>query len=75
MSEVSEAQRLHDAGRDPCQRYACKLQDCLEKNGYQENKCQHVIKEIYKCCHRHREMSIVCSGFLRKLASVPLTEG
>lgn len=68
-SPDSEAQRLHDAGRDPCQKYACNLQDCLQKNNYQESKCQYVINDILKCCNRQRERSIVCSGFLKKLAS------
>ena len=71
-TEVSEAQRLHDAGKDPCQRHACNLQDCLQKNNYQERKCQHVIDDILKCCSRHRENSIVCGGFLKQLANKDL---
>ena len=67
-SPISEAQRLHDSGRDPCQKHACNLQDCLQKHNYQESKCDHVINDILKCCSRHRESSIVCSGFLKKLA-------
>jgi len=65
---ISEAQRLHDSGRDPCQKHACHLQDCLQKNNYQESKCEHVINDILKCCSRQRDRSIVCSGFLKKLA-------
>jgi len=69
MSEPPiEARKRHAAGKDPCQRYACKLQDCLEANNYQESRCGHVIQEILTCCSRHRELSVVCSGFLKQLS-------
>ena len=50
-------------GRDPCQKYACELQVCLQKNNYQENKCQEAITRLVKCCHIWRQESFkVCAG-------------
>ena len=35
---------------DPCQKRACELQECLQKNNYQEEKCADAIKryKIYQ---------------------------
>lgn len=49
---------------DPCQKFACKLQDCLEAKGYDENQCQKAIEALKDCCLKFREKSgIVCDGF------------
>ena len=42
---------------DPCQKYACELQVCLQKNNYQEDKCQETIKRLVKCCFTWKEES------------------
>ncbi|KAE9581125.1 hypothetical protein CGMCC3_g3244 [Colletotrichum fructicola] len=34
----------------PCHPRACAIQDCLAKNGYNEDKCQPVITALYECC-------------------------
>ncbi|CAO3635692.1 unnamed protein product [Cunninghamella blakesleeana] len=34
----------------PCQQFACQLQDCLQRNNYQESKCQSSIKALKECC-------------------------
>ena len=48
---------------DPCQKFACELQVCLQKNHYQESKCQEAIKRLVKCCNIWKEESYkVCSG-------------
>ena len=48
---------------DPCQKFACELQVCLQKNNYQESKCQEAIKRLVKCCQAWKEESFkVCSG-------------
>ena len=36
--------------KDPCQRQACAIQDCLKKNNYQEEKCQNIIQLMIECC-------------------------
>ena len=48
---------------DPCQKFACELQVCLQKNNYQESKCQEAIQRLVKCCQIWKEESFkVCSG-------------
>ena len=48
---------------DPCQKFACELQVCLQKHQYQESKCQDAIKRLVKCCSIWKEESFkVCSG-------------
>ncbi|KAI8379360.1 uncharacterized protein BYT42DRAFT_568512 [Radiomyces spectabilis] len=34
----------------PCQKYACDIQDCLQKNNYQESKCEAQLVALRKCC-------------------------
>ena len=48
---------------DPCQKFACQLQECLKKNNYQESKCLEVIEKLVNCCTIWKEKSFkVCSG-------------
>ena len=48
---------------DPCQRYACRIQDCLQKNNYQESKCVKFIKDLEECCKKFAGKSpTVCQG-------------
>jgi hypothetical protein len=56
--------------KDPCKRYACKLQYCLEKNNYREEKCLMVVDELKHCCYAtynessSAHISPTCSGFM-----------
>jgi hypothetical protein len=60
--------------RDPCKRFACSLQDCLQKFNYNENKCADVIDKLRLCCldnygagsiSKHNNViSPTCSGFV-----------
>ncbi|KAI5862675.1 DUF1903-domain-containing protein [Durotheca rogersii] len=34
----------------PCHPRACAIQDCLERNGYNEAKCSLLIDALYECC-------------------------
>ncbi|KAI4870473.1 DUF1903-domain-containing protein [Hypoxylon rubiginosum] len=36
--------------KPPCHPRACAIQDCLGKNGYNEEKCSHLIDALYECC-------------------------
>ena len=48
---------------DPCQRYACRIQDCLQKNNYQESKCVKFIRDLEECCKKFAGKSpTVCQG-------------
>ncbi|CAK9784280.1 DUF1903-domain-containing protein [Cutaneotrichosporon oleaginosum] len=33
-----------------CQAEACAIQDCLDRNGYNEAKCQAAVRRLYECC-------------------------
>ena len=35
---------------EPCKKQACKIQDCLQKNSYSEEKCKIDIQKLYECC-------------------------
>ncbi|KAI8994982.1 hypothetical protein BDB01DRAFT_846963 [Pilobolus umbonatus] len=34
----------------PCQKFACAIQDCLQRNNYQEDKCRVYINKLSECC-------------------------
>ncbi|KAF3917120.1 hypothetical protein ABW20_dc0106332 [Dactylellina cionopaga] len=34
----------------PCHSKACAIQNCIQKNGYDESKCQQQIDALYACC-------------------------
>ncbi|KZZ97988.1 mtcp1 [Ascosphaera apis ARSEF 7405] len=34
----------------PCHARACAIQNCLNKNGFQESKCQAQVDALYECC-------------------------
>lgn len=35
---------------DPCKPQACRIQDCLKANEYDESKCTALIDQLYACC-------------------------
>ncbi|KAF2198273.1 DUF1903-domain-containing protein [Delitschia confertaspora ATCC 74209] len=35
----------------PCHPRACKIQDCLVKNNYNEEKCRKEVDALYECCN------------------------
>ncbi|KAH3821910.1 hypothetical protein DPMN_123678 [Dreissena polymorpha] len=50
---------------DPCQKYACKIQTCLQAMNYQEDKCELVIDSLVECCEKYGARYNCCSGFLK----------
>ncbi|KAI5964900.1 CMC4 [Candida pseudojiufengensis] len=52
-----------------CKAKACAIQDCLQRNGYNESKCTKYIDELYKCCKEFYEengpdaKSVCCPKF------------
>ncbi|KAK1757532.1 Cx9C motif-containing protein 4, mitochondrial [Echria macrotheca] len=34
----------------PCHPRACAIQDCLTRNGYNEDKCAKFVDLLYECC-------------------------
>ncbi len=62
--------------KDPCLKFACKLQYCLQNSGYVEEKCSSIVNELIKCCQENyssfhndnlnvKEVSATCSGFIK----------
>ncbi|KAL1586910.1 hypothetical protein WHR41_04213 [Cladosporium halotolerans] len=35
----------------PCHPRACAIQDCIQKNNFNEAKCQKQIDALYECCN------------------------
>lgn len=49
--------------KDPCQKQACDIQYCLQKNNYQEAKCTREVQALVDCCRKWRNGSaVVCKG-------------
>ncbi|ODV87002.1 hypothetical protein CANARDRAFT_27338 [[Candida] arabinofermentans NRRL YB-2248] len=46
---------MSSCNTDPCKAEACKIQDCLKGNNYDESKCTKVIDNLYKCCTQFYE--------------------
>ncbi|KAK3394841.1 DUF1903-domain-containing protein [Podospora didyma] len=39
----------------PCHPRACAIQDCLNKNGFDERKCAQFVDSLYECCQAFYE--------------------
>ncbi|CAG7838154.1 unnamed protein product [Allacma fusca] len=49
---------------DECQPWACMIQDCLQKNNYQQEKCEHIIQKMLDCCEFNASRNFAsCDGF------------
>jgi len=48
--------------KDPCKKFACRIQSCLEKNKFQENKCLEELEDMRQCCLKWYKESLCCSG-------------
>nr|CAG8486222.1 2988_t:CDS:10 [Entrophospora candida] len=46
-----KVQRQHQK-EESCHKEACAIQACLQKNNYQESKCQESINQLYQCCEK-----------------------
>ncbi|KAI7829083.1 DUF1903-domain-containing protein [Kickxella alabastrina] len=49
--------------KPPCQKEACKLQDCLWRNDFQESRCQETLRALQSCCNtllQANKTSICC---------------
>uniref|UniRef100_A0A060SXR7 Cx9C motif-containing protein 4, mitochondrial n=1 Tax=Blastobotrys adeninivorans TaxID=409370 RepID=A0A060SXR7_BLAAD len=36
-----------------CHREACRIQDCIQKNNYDETKCTKLVDALYRCCDNY----------------------
>lgn len=48
--------------KDPCKPFACKIQECLRANNYQESACEEAIESMRQCCVKWGTESFVCNG-------------
>lgn len=48
--------------KEPCQKFACAIQDCLKANNYDEKKCEDAIQAMKKCCDELKTYSFICEG-------------
>ncbi|KAK3877629.1 hypothetical protein Pcinc_017664 [Petrolisthes cinctipes] len=48
--------------KDPCQRQACDIQHCLQRNHYQEQACQAQVLALQECCRKWWKESGCCAG-------------
>lgn len=58
--------------KDVCHPLACRLQRCLDKNNFDDQKCLKEIDAIKDCCRSHwRDSFTCCEGFLKDLGIDP----
>jgi len=48
--------------KDPCLRYACEIQKCLQGNDYNEDRCVVAIQRLSDCCKRFNYTPLCCEG-------------
>lgn len=54
---------------DACLPFACRLQSCLERSSYDQERCDAEVRAIVDCCELHWQSSVPCDGFRHKLRS------
>lgn len=60
---------------DPCKKFACEIQKCLNENNYQEIRCTKAFEVMRQCCLKHKPISLVCEGYrLEPRVFVPATD-
>lgn len=47
------AKEEHDNG--PCQKAACEIQTCLQKNNYDQKRCEETIQKYNNCIKKYKE--------------------
>jgi len=52
--------------KDPCLRYACDIQKCLQGNNYNEDACTVAIERLTNCCKRFDFTPLCCEGIPRE---------
>lgn len=40
---------------NPCKPLACAIQTCIQRNQFQQEKCEHLIRNLYHCCDTYYE--------------------
>ena len=55
LNAVVSMSARHTKENGPCQRLACEIQECLQRNGYQQQRCAAAIKRFNECKQRWEE--------------------
>ncbi|KAH8301893.1 hypothetical protein KR044_000376 [Drosophila immigrans] len=48
--------------KDPCKSFASRIEACLQRNNFQEQKCLQVLEDMRQCCIKWHEESFCCNG-------------
>ena len=40
---------------NPCKPLACDIQACIQRNQYQQERCDHLGRKLYECCAAYYE--------------------
>lgn len=35
---------------NPCKPHACHIQACIQRHQYNQERCEHLVKQLYHCC-------------------------
>jgi len=60
--------------RDPCKKFACEIQHCLQAHQYRESSCQSQLDQMIQCCTRWIGKSVSCSGFVKQVEKEKLSQ-
>ncbi|GAC74169.1 hypothetical protein PANT_10d00047 [Moesziomyces antarcticus T-34] len=50
MAAPSSKEELDREHPNPCYPRACAIQSCLQKSGFDQARCEHLIDDLYRCC-------------------------
>ena len=65
MSEDGKKEQKCPPTIEPCKKYACAIQKCLESNNYNQDKCEYAIEAMRKCCANLTTYSYICEGMVK----------
>ncbi|WFD03207.1 hypothetical protein MOBT1_001896 [Malassezia obtusa] len=52
---------------EPCKRLACAIQTCIQRNQFQQERCNSVVRDLHRCCADFYERHEVVDAKLRAL--------
>lgn len=35
---------------NPCKPFACNIQACIQRNQFNQERCEHLVDQLYQCC-------------------------
>lgn len=46
----ADEELVRTSGKPPCHKFACAIQNCMQRNSFQQSICEPLVDELYKCC-------------------------